>query len=522
MKISSTNRAFNFCFLLALGLAFWPIAVRAQTPIACGQTIASNTVANSEVDQYTYAGTAGQVISVALYGPLGCSCSGNATISADIYSPGGQYLTSVTTAYYGGCNCLYNGGATTLTLTNSGTYTILVHAAAYNASGAYSLSLQSVEGGTCSKPISCGQTIGSNTTFDAEMDTYSYVGTSGQVVSVSMYGPLGCACSINMPISADIYSPGGQYLTSVTTAYYGGCNCLYNGGATTLTLTNSGTYTILVHAAAYNASGAYSLSLQSVTGGGCNSTPIACGQTASSATTNDAEVDAYSIDGCSNDVVILSTSGFSGSEFDLYDPTGKELFSIGPGTSSNVTFSVSGVYTLLVHSSSYNGTGSYGVTLTCLIACTYTTSTVSAQPNGGWTSGGGAIRCCFPVQVCAIPNDCYNFVSWTDPNSDVVSTLPCYTFVATNSETLTAHFAPTRGTTNQICGIQIEGTNVAISAQSVEGDNYQLQSRNSMTAGNWANVSGVVLSNSPGGLIILTNSGGASTTQRFYRFYITP
>ena len=82
--------------------------------------------------------------------------------------------------------------------------------------------------------------------------------------------------------------------------------------------------------------------------------------------------------------------------------------------------------------------------------------------------------------------------------------------------------AKAQGVTNQISGIQVAGTNVVISAQSVGGDTYQLQSRNSMTTGNWSNVAGVVLSNSPGGLIILTNFGGASAPQEFYRLDITP
>jgi hypothetical protein len=82
--------------------------------------------------------------------------------------------------------------------------------------------------------------------------------------------------------------------------------------------------------------------------------------------------------------------------------------------------------------------------------------------------------------------------------------------------------AKAQGVTNQISGIQVAGTNVAISAQSVAGDTYQLQSRTSMTTGNWSNVAGVSVTNSAGGLIILTNFGGASATQEFYRLDITP
>jgi hypothetical protein len=507
MKTSSTNRAFNICFLLAFGLALWPVAVRAQTPIDCGQPISSNTVSDSEFDQYTYAGTAGQQLVVAFWS-YSLSGANGQTMEADIYTPGGQLVTNVASTT--------GGSVINWTVPSTTNYTLLVHQSGYDATGSYSLGIQSVTGGGCeSAPITCGKPVSASTTNNAETDAYSYTGAAGQQLVVAFWS-YSLSGANGQTMEADIYTPGGQLVTNVASTT--------GGSVINWTVPSSGTYTLLVHQSGYGATGSYQIGIQSWIDGGCNSLGvIACGQTVNSATTNNVEVDAYSIDGCSNDVVILSTSGFSGSEFDLYDPNGNKLLSLSPGTSSNITFSVSGVYTLLVHSSSYNGTGSYGATLTCLSACTYTTSTVSAQPNGGWTSGGGAIRCCFPVQVCAIPDDCYNFVNWTDPNSNVVSTLPCYTFFATNSETLTANFAPTRGTTNQICGIQVFGaSNVAVSAQSVAGDNYQLQSRSSMTTGSWANVSGVVLSNSPGGLIILTNSGGALGPQRFYRLDITP
>jgi hypothetical protein len=82
--------------------------------------------------------------------------------------------------------------------------------------------------------------------------------------------------------------------------------------------------------------------------------------------------------------------------------------------------------------------------------------------------------------------------------------------------------AKAQGLTNQIYGIQVAGTNVAISVQSVFEYTYQLQSTTSMTTGNWSNVVGASLSNSAGGLIILTNFGGASAPQTFYRLDITP
>ena len=39
------------------------------------------------------------------------------------------------------------------------------------------------------------------------------------------------------------------------------------------------------------------------------------------------------------------------------------------------------------------------------------------------------------MTVCATPNACYSFVNWT-LNGNVVSTSACYTFAATNTETI--------------------------------------------------------------------------------------
>src|SRR5438105_1799087 len=87
-----------------------------STSISCGQTVTNTTTTVSQVDQYAYAGTAGQVLSFALWGPV--SCNGGNAINADIYSPAGQLLATVNSS----CD---KGAALNVVLTNSGTYTIL-------------------------------------------------------------------------------------------------------------------------------------------------------------------------------------------------------------------------------------------------------------------------------------------------------------------------------------------------------------------------------------------------------------
>jgi uncharacterized repeat protein (TIGR03803 family) len=82
----------------------------------------------------------------------------------------------------------------------------------------------------------------------------------------------------------------------------------------------------------------------------------------------------------------------------------------------------------------------------------YTTTTASSPSGGGTTSGGGTVGCDSNLTVCATPNPCYNFLNWTDPNSNLLSTSACYTFIPTTNEALTANFAvkslPTGSLTN--------------------------------------------------------------------------
>ena len=81
---------------------------------------------------------------------------------------------------------------------------------------------------------------------------------------------------------------------------------------------------------------------------------------------------------------------------------------------------------------------------------------------------------------------------------------------------------PLSSPANQISAINKAGTNILLSIPSVAGETYQLQFSSSMKPTNWLNVAGVSMTNCIGGLMTLTNFGGALGPQRFYRFDITP
>ncbi|MGD1019630.1 MAG: choice-of-anchor tandem repeat GloVer-containing protein [Verrucomicrobiia bacterium] len=75
---------------------------------------------------------------------------------------------------------------------------------------------------------------------------------------------------------------------------------------------------------------------------------------------------------------------------------------------------------------------------------------------------------------------------------------------------------------NQITGFQLSVTNVVFNIPSIAGETYQLQFTTDLTSGLWSNLPGVSVTNSIGSVLTLTNFGGASQSQGFYRFLITP
>jgi hypothetical protein len=154
------------------------------------------------------------------------------------------------------------------------------------------LSIQSAIGGGCNpRTISCGQTVVTNTAFNSELDAYSYAGSAGQVLSFALWGPISCDYDYMV---ADIYSPNGQLLTSLSS----GCDV---GSALNLTLTDTGTYTLLVHESLYRATSSYALSIQSAVGGGCNPRTITCGQTLNGQITKVSEIDSIELFGSAGD-----------------------------------------------------------------------------------------------------------------------------------------------------------------------------------------------------------------------------
>ncbi len=180
-------------------------------------------------------------------------------------------------------------------------------------------------------PITCGQVVGNTTTTANQIDQYTYTATAGQQLSFALWGPSDRSERYSMV--ADIYTPGGQLITTLVVGY----RSIDRGASQLLTMTNGGTYTILVHENGYRLALDYSMSIQSVTGGGCNATAISCGQTVSGTTTSQSEVRAYSYTATAGQQLSFALWGPSDNSggysmvADIYTPSGQLITTLVAG-----------------------------------------------------------------------------------------------------------------------------------------------------------------------------------------------
>ncbi|HVM61714.1 MAG TPA: choice-of-anchor tandem repeat GloVer-containing protein [Verrucomicrobiae bacterium] len=157
------------------------------------------------------------------------------------------------------------------------------------------------------------------------------------------------------------------------------------------------------------------------------------------------------------------------------------FWDFGDGNTTNIAAtSVAHTYGAGAHTVTLIESGPYGISTNIqpnfiVAVITNTISTASSPPVGGTASGSGTYSNGATATVCAVPNPCYGFVSWTDQNSNVVSTSACYAFTVTSDQSLTANFSlvsytvttsssPTDGGSTSGGGIYICGSNTTVCA----------------------------------------------------------
>lgn len=375
------------------------------TLISAGQTI-NGALASTDCrfpvggehfsDAYTFSGTAGQQISIAM------SSSAFDTF-LHLVAPNGSVLTTNDDGG-GGTNSRIPATSGFLTLPSTGTYTIQASSFSANTSGSYTLTLTIQTPGGCgsSVPIAFGQTInGTLSNGDCVLednslfDVYTFNGTTGQQISIFM-------SSATFDTFLFLRRPDGTILTADDDGG-GGTNSRIPANSGFFTLPSTGVYSILANSFAPGVTGSYAVTLSSQGAGGtCPSTPIAFGQTVngtlsiSDCTLSDNSFfDAYTFNGTAGQSISISlTSPTFDTYLLLFRPDGTLLFedddggsglnSRIPPESGTLTLPVTGTYKILANSFAPNVTGSYSLTLsgTAPPTCPTTPISVGQTING--------------------------------------------------------------------------------------------------------------------------------------------
>ncbi len=391
----------------------YSLSLTSQTPGGCsspvsinfGQTINGSLSGsdcrftdNSFFDAFTFSGTAGQQVSVAM-------SSGSFDTFLFLLRPDGSTLGSDDDGG-GGTNSRIPTGSGFLTLPTTGIYTIYASSFSPNTTGTYSLTLTGQNpGGNCpSTSISIGQTINgalSNTdcqlSDNSRFDSYSFNGTAGQTISISLTSSV-------FDTYLHLLRPDGTLLVDDDDGG-DGLNSRIPAESGTLTLPVTGTYKILANSFSPNVTGSYSLTLQGSSAFTCPSTPISIGQLVNGALSNsdctlsdNSFIDSYSFTGTAGQLVAVDMTSLS---FDTY------LYLLGPnglvvddddggiGTDSRIpansgyfTLPTTGNYTILANSFAPSVSGGYSLSLVAgQSGCTFSLN--SAGQSLGF-SGGSA------------------------------------------------------------------------------------------------------------------------------------
>jgi len=125
------------------------------------------------------------------------------------------------------------------------------------------------------------------------------------------------------------------------------------------------------------------------------------------------------------------------------------------------------------------------------------------------------------IDATNVASPVVGFVQGSDGNFYGTAFLVSYPFVD-NIGDIFKLTVPLNPPANQVSVIQTTGNDVVVSIPSVATETYQLQVSNSLNPTNWVNVPGAAVTNCIGALLTLTNSGGATGPQGFYRFDIIP
>jgi hypothetical protein len=206
--------------LIAHVLAPRPAA--AQPPLTCGQSVAGTLAAPGQQDRYTFAGAAGDVISLTL-------------VQTSAVDPA---FTVVATLVGPGTNTSRVSGVNYQSLPANGVYTVAVHDVYNTGRGSYALRLGWVlpSAKQCGDrtTLACGQEVQASIDAPLELDLFTFTGQVGNVFLLRLQDV--ADTDPGFQAHGRLFAPNGADLGFVAT-----------GATTTVNPPATGPYTLAIH-----------------------------------------------------------------------------------------------------------------------------------------------------------------------------------------------------------------------------------------------------------------------------------
>jgi hypothetical protein len=329
-----------------------------STDLVCGSLTSGTIAGPGQIDQYLFAGAAGQLISLALASTGGFATNtGSLSATMTVVAPSGAVVGTLRS------NSLNN-----FRLPESGTYVVRVRATNNSAVGSYNLNFECLypEQSPDAVALGCGALAFGTLEARAEVDLYSFTGSSGQLIALTLASTGGFATNTgSLSVTATLFAPSGALVGSVR-----------SNSQANFVLPATGTYVVRAHATNLATTGSYNLNFECLYPEQSPGTfALGCGALASGAIAASGEVDLYSFVASAGQLISLtlaSTGGFAtntgsfSATATLFAPSGAPSGSVRTNSQANFVVPAAGTYVVRVHATNLATLGSYNLNFECM------------------------------------------------------------------------------------------------------------------------------------------------------------
>ena len=346
--------------LLLLGGAMTSASDPDGGAIASGETISAQVNVLSDMDGFTFSGTMGRRVRIAV-----TRTSGDLEPAVFLYPPGGGGAEVSDEAWY------ESTASIDRQLSANGQYTIVVEDADADKMGGYNITVLDL-GDTLTSPIDAdggpivsGETLSAQVNVLSDMDGFTFSGTMGRRVRIVVSRTSG-----DLEPAVFLYPPGGGTIEASGQAWYQSTTSIDRQ------LSGNGQYTVVVADADHNKLGGYNITFLDLSGSLTSATDpdggvIYSGQTLSGQINSLSDMDAFTFVGTLGQrvrIVVTRTSGDLEPAVYLYPAGGGQAEASDEAwyeasASIERQLSTGGQYTIVVQDADDDKIGRYNITV---------------------------------------------------------------------------------------------------------------------------------------------------------------